>query len=77
MDKNHLSHSTWDCKYHVVFGSKYRTKRLYGDLRTELRDQFVKLDTLINGRIFDILAKFHFLPVLCEDCPVVSRPFGY
>lgn len=43
MDKNHLSHSTWDCKYHVVFGSKYRTKRLYGDLRAELRDQFVKL----------------------------------
>lgn len=35
MDKNHLSHSTWDCKYHVVFGSKYRTKRLYGDLRME------------------------------------------
>ena len=43
MDENHLTHSTWDCKYHVVFGSKYRTKRLYGDLRTELRDQFVKL----------------------------------
>ena len=43
MDKNHLSHSAWDCKYHVVFGSKYRTKRLYGDLRMELRDQFVKL----------------------------------
>ena len=43
MDENHLSHSTWDCKYHVVFGSKYRTKRLYGDLRMELRDQFKKL----------------------------------
>ena len=43
MDKNHLSHSLWDCKYHVVVGSKYRTKRFYGDLRMELRDQFVKL----------------------------------
>ena len=43
MDENHLSHSTWDCKYHVVFGSKYRTERLYGELRMELRDQFVKL----------------------------------
>lgn len=39
MDKNHLSHSTWGCKYYVVFGSKYRTKRLYG----ELRDQFARL----------------------------------
>ncbi|WP_319519458.1 IS200/IS605 family transposase [uncultured Martelella sp.] len=43
MDENHLSHSTWDCKYHVVFSSKYRTKRLYGELRMELRDLFVKL----------------------------------
>ncbi|WP_321342596.1 IS200/IS605 family transposase [Breoghania sp.] len=43
MDADHLSHSTWDCKYHVVFSSKYRTKRLYGDLRRELRDLFVRL----------------------------------
>ncbi|WP_321337866.1 IS200/IS605 family transposase [uncultured Cohaesibacter sp.] len=43
MDENHLTHSTWDCKYHIVFGSKYRTKCLYGDLRLELRDQFTRL----------------------------------
>lgn len=43
MDENSLSHSTWDCKYHVVFSSKYRTKRLYGDLRLELRDLFTRL----------------------------------
>ena len=43
MDENSLSHSTWDCKYHVVFGSKYRTKRLYGELRLELRDLFTRL----------------------------------
>ena len=43
MDEASLSHSTWDCKYHVVFGSKYRTKRLYGELRLELRDLFTRL----------------------------------
>jgi putative transposase len=43
MDERHLSHSTWDCKYHVVFASKCRTKRLYGDLRMELRDLFTRL----------------------------------
>ena len=42
-DEQALKHSTWECKYHVVFGSKYRTKRLYGELRKELRDIFVKL----------------------------------
>ena len=40
MDDNHLSHSTWDCKYHLVFASKYRMKRLYGELRRELGEQF-------------------------------------
>lgn len=43
MDTDHLNHSTWDCKYHVVFSSKYRTKRLYGELQRELKDRFVTL----------------------------------
>lgn len=43
MDENSLTHSTWECKYHVVFGSKYRTKRLYGQLRADLRDLFHRL----------------------------------
>jgi len=51
MDENSLSHSTWDCRYHVVFSSKYRTKRLYGDLRRELRDIFVKLSLQKGCRI--------------------------
>ncbi len=43
MDEDTLSHATWVCKYHVVFSSKYRTKRLYGQLRIELRELFKKL----------------------------------
>ncbi len=38
MDERSQSHATWDYKYHVVFASKYRTKRLYGDVRRELGD---------------------------------------
>ena len=51
MDEDSLSHSTWDCKYHVVFSSKYRTKRLYGDLRKELRDLFIRLSLQKGCRI--------------------------
>ncbi|MCZ6804049.1 MAG: transposase, partial [Proteobacteria bacterium] len=29
-----LSHSKWDCKYHLVFVPKGRRKVLYGKLRT-------------------------------------------
>ena len=43
MEERSQSHATWDCKYHVVFGSKYRTKRLYGDLRRELGDLLHRL----------------------------------
>ena len=31
-----LSHSRWDCTYHVVFIPKCRRKRLYGEIRKQL-----------------------------------------
>ena len=30
-----LKHTTWDCKYHVVFIPKYRRKTLYAQLRRD------------------------------------------
>lgn len=41
--QNHLNHSTWECKYHVVFTPKYRKKVLYGLIRKELKDVFHRL----------------------------------
>lgn len=35
-DLSSLSHTRWECKYHVVFIPKYRRKVLYGQLRKEL-----------------------------------------
>ncbi len=32
----HLAHTRWECKYHVVWISKYRRKTLYGNLRRHL-----------------------------------------
>jgi putative transposase len=31
-----LSHTAWECKYHVVWIPKYRKKQLYGKLRKHL-----------------------------------------
>ena len=31
-----LLHTSWECKYHVVFIPKYRKKILYGQLRKHL-----------------------------------------
>ena len=38
-----LSHTTWDCKYHVVFIPKCRRKTLYQELRRHLGEVFRKL----------------------------------
>ncbi len=38
VETNHLNHSTWECKYHVVFTPKHRRKEWYGFLRRELKD---------------------------------------
>ena len=31
-----ISHVRWDCKYHIVFITKYRHKRIYGELRKKV-----------------------------------------
>ena len=43
MSYRSLSHTRWECKYHVVFIPKYRKKRIFETLRTELGDVFRKL----------------------------------
>ena len=31
-----LAHTTWECKYHIVFAPKYRRKEIYGTLKREI-----------------------------------------
>src|SRR2546426_4387431 len=42
-DSETLSHTKWDCKYHVVFIPKYRRKALYHELRRHLGEVFRSL----------------------------------
>ena len=36
MSPNKLSHTVWECKYHIVWIPKYRRKVVYGRLRLEI-----------------------------------------
>ena len=36
MNVNKISHTSWNCKYHVVFAPKYRRKAFYGSRRLEI-----------------------------------------
>ena len=36
MDKNSLAHTTWECKYHIVFAPKFRRKVIYQQIRADV-----------------------------------------
>ena len=46
-----LSHSRWECKYHVVFIPKYRKKAIFGQIRAELGEAFRRLAEQKESRI--------------------------
>ena len=51
-----LSHSKWDCKYHIVFVPKFRKKVLYGKIRQFLKEKLHELArqrncTIISGNL--------------------------
>lgn len=38
-----LNHTSWECKYHIVFIPKYRRKTIFGQIRKDLGDVFRRL----------------------------------
>ena len=52
-DYQSLSHTKWDCKYHVVFIPKYRRKRIFGTLRQHLGEIFRELAKQKESRIVE------------------------
>ena len=35
-DNNSLAHTTWNCKYHIVFVTKYRRQIIYGKYKANI-----------------------------------------
>ncbi len=55
-DEQRLSHTKWDCKYHVIWIPKYRKKLIFSDLRKYLGEIFRDLAkqkdcTVIEGHL--------------------------
>ena len=48
-----LSHSKWECQYHVVFIPKYRKKAIYGQVREFLKTCFHDLARQKGCRILE------------------------
>lgn len=74
-----LSHTRWDCKYHVVFIPKRRKKKVFGALRRHLGEIFHELAGHKESRIVE----GHVMPDhihICLSIPPkysVSNVVGY
>ena len=71
-DYRSLSHTKWDCKYHVVFIPKYRRKRIFGKLRRHLGEIFHELAKQKQSRIVE----GHFRPDHVHMCISIPPKFS-
>ena len=57
-DVHSLSHTKWNCKYHIVFAPKYRRKVFFGEKRREI------------GKILRTLCEWKKVNIIeAEICP--------
>ena len=57
-DNRSLTHTSWNCKYHIVFAPKYRRKIFYGEKREEI------------GKILRELCGWKGVTIIeAEECP--------
>ena len=78
-DYESLSHSKWECKYHVVFIPNCRRKTLYLELRRHLGDVFRKLAEQKESRIEEghlLLDHVHML-ISIPPKHAVSQVIGF
>ena len=74
-----LSHTRWDCKYHIVFIPKMRKKMIFGSLRKHLGAIFKELASQKESQVVE----GHLLPDhvhMCLSIPpkyAVSNVVGY
>ena len=53
MDNNSLSHTKWNCKYHIVFAPKYRRKVAYGKIKQDIANILGMLCKRKNVKIIE------------------------
>ncbi|MFP4076198.1 MAG: IS200/IS605 family transposase [Halochromatium sp.] len=80
MDKiESLSHSKWECKYHIVFIPKCRRRVLYGQLRRHLGEIFHELARHKDSRIEEghLMADHVHMLISIPPKHAVAQVVGY
>lgn len=78
-DDNSLSHTRWNCKYHIVFIPKYRRKEIYGKLRANIGQILRQLCEYKGVEIIEAHAMCDYIHMLVRIPPklAVSSFMGY
>jgi len=74
-----LSHTKWECKYHVVFIPKYRKERIFGEIRRDLGEVFRRLAEQRESRIEEghLLSDHVHMMISIPPKYSVSQVIGY
>ena len=74
-----LSHTRWNCKYHIVFIPKYRRKEIYGKLRSDIGQIIRQLCSYKDVEIMEAHAMPDHIHMLVRIPPkiAVSNFMGY
>lgn len=72
MDENSLSHTRWNCKYHIVFIPKYRRKAIYGTIRQDVGQILRQLCLYKNVEIIEAHACIDHIHMLVSIPPKLS-----
>ncbi len=67
-----LSHSKWDCKYHLIFVPKMRKKALYGKIRPRLGEIFHALAAQKDCKIVKGHLMYDHVHMLIEIPPKIQ-----
>ena len=71
-DINSLSHTKWNCKYHIVFAPKYRRKIFYGVKKVEIGKILRQLCEWKGVRIIEAEVCPDHIHMLVEIPPKIS-----
>ena len=74
-----LSHTRWNCKYHIVFIPKYRRKEIFGKLRSDIGQIIRQLCSYKGVEIIEAHAMPDHIHMLVRIPPkiAVSNFMGY
>ena len=78
-DSGSLSHTKWNCKYHIVFAPKYRRQEVYGKIKVDIGQILRKLCEAKKVEILEAEACPDHIHMLVSIPPniSVSQFMGY